>query len=110
MHLLSEMGKRQQILGALPNSAKEISQNLGIDYSWVRRILREERLAGRIRIYGWRRRVRTSGDLSPIYAKGGGPDQPRPAAEPAKIACARYRARKKALVQTQGEHHEQDRQ
>lgn len=91
-------GKSQRLLDALPDSAKELAERLGIEDSWARRVLAAAHKAKKIHIVAWRRRVNTSGDLAPIFARGAGPDNPRPTKEPYNDVRRRYRAKRVAVA------------
>ena len=88
--------KRQLLLTAMPDCSKELAARTGVNYKYTREQVKDLHRQNLIRIVAWKRRIGTSGSLSPIWARGAGPDCPKPPSLSNAQACRHYKAKRYA--------------
>lgn len=88
--------KRQRLLDAMPDCSKELAARTGVSYKYTLEQVQALHDEKRIRIVAWKRRIGTSGSLSPIWARGAGPDCPKPPSLTNAQACRHYKAKRYA--------------
>ena len=93
--------KRQLLLQAMPDCSKELAARTGVSYKYTLEQVQALHDEKKIRIVAWKRRIGTSGSLSPIWARGAGPDCPKPPSLSNAQACRYYKARRHARKLTE---------